>query len=182
MVLDDNLVEESFEDPCDESSGTRTPPTPDVSPSHAPPPPAPSLLQHVFFIISTLLVITCLYIYTILKHQVYSLWSSCRAQHQWWCDLCSSFLDSSNFWHENCGNISIFSYYYYWSYCNSCDYCAEKCSTWDIGIDNGAFMVSPDSVWYELVCSFFLPQHKSTPVQTIWLCPRVDSGSICWSW
>ncbi len=37
MVPDDDLVEEPFEEHCDEPSGTRTPPTPDVSPSHAPP-------------------------------------------------------------------------------------------------------------------------------------------------
>ena len=41
VVPDDDLVEE----PCDEPSGTRTPPTPEVSPSHAPPPPAPPLRQ-----------------------------------------------------------------------------------------------------------------------------------------
>jgi hypothetical protein len=46
-LQDDYLVEEPFEDPCYEPSGTRTPPTPDVSPSHAPPPPAPFLLQRV---------------------------------------------------------------------------------------------------------------------------------------
>ncbi len=32
-------------EPCDKPSGTRIPPTPDVSPSHAPPPPLPSLRQ-----------------------------------------------------------------------------------------------------------------------------------------
>jgi hypothetical protein len=31
------------------------------------------------------------------------------------------------------------------------------------GIDNGAFVVTPDSVWYARVCSFSLPQHKPTP-------------------
>ena len=41
VVPDDDLVEE----PCDEPLGTRTPPTPEVSPSHAPPPPAPPLRQ-----------------------------------------------------------------------------------------------------------------------------------------
>ena len=41
VVPDDDLVEEPFEEPCDEPSGPRTPPTPDVSPSHAPPPPPP---------------------------------------------------------------------------------------------------------------------------------------------
>ena len=45
VVPDDYLVEESFEEPCDEPSGTRTPPTPEVSPSHAPPLPAPPLRQ-----------------------------------------------------------------------------------------------------------------------------------------
>ncbi len=150
VIPDDNLVKEPFEDPCYELSGTRTPPTPDVAPSHAPPPPAPSLLQHGFFIISTWVVIKYLYIYTMLVYQVYSLWSCGRAQHQWWCDLCSSFLDSSKLWHENCGYISFFSCYYYWGCCNSCDYCAGKCSTWDIVINNGAFVVLPDSVWYEL--------------------------------
>ncbi len=45
VVQDDDLVEEPFEEPCDEPSGTRTPPTPDVSPSHAPPPPAFPLYQ-----------------------------------------------------------------------------------------------------------------------------------------
>ncbi len=35
VVPDDDLVEEPFEEPCDEPSGTRTPPTPDVSPSLA---------------------------------------------------------------------------------------------------------------------------------------------------
>ena len=47
VVQDDDLVEEPFEEPSDESSGTRTPPTPVVSPSPAPapPPPAPPLRQ-----------------------------------------------------------------------------------------------------------------------------------------
>ena len=45
VVPDDDLVEEPFKEPCDEPSGTRTPPTPDVSPSRAPPPPAPPLRQ-----------------------------------------------------------------------------------------------------------------------------------------
>ena len=40
-----DLVEEPFKEPCDEPSGTRTPPTPDVSSSRAPPPPAPPLRQ-----------------------------------------------------------------------------------------------------------------------------------------
>ena len=31
VVPDDDLVEEPFEEPCNEPSGTRTPPTPDVS-------------------------------------------------------------------------------------------------------------------------------------------------------
>jgi hypothetical protein len=30
------------------------------------------------------------------------------------------------------------------------------------GIDNGAFVVTPDSVWYTRVCSFSLPLHKPT--------------------
>ena len=42
---DDDLVEEPFEEPCDKPSGTRTPPIPEVSASHAPPPPAPPLRQ-----------------------------------------------------------------------------------------------------------------------------------------
>ena len=46
VVPDDDLVEEPFKEPCDEPSGTRTPPTPEVSPSRAPPPPAPPLCQH----------------------------------------------------------------------------------------------------------------------------------------
>ena len=45
VVPDDDLVEEPFKEPCDEPSGTRTPPTPDVSSSRAPPPPAPPLRQ-----------------------------------------------------------------------------------------------------------------------------------------
>ena len=45
VVPDDDLVEEPFEEPSDELSGTRTPPTPDVSPSHGPPPTAPPLRQ-----------------------------------------------------------------------------------------------------------------------------------------
>ena len=45
VVPDDDLVEEPFKEPCDEPSGTRTPPTPEVSPSRAPPPPAPPLCQ-----------------------------------------------------------------------------------------------------------------------------------------
>lgn len=47
VVQDDDLVEEPFEEPSDEPSGTRTPPTPVVSPSPAPapPPPAPPLRQ-----------------------------------------------------------------------------------------------------------------------------------------
>ena len=45
VVPDDDIVEEPFDEPLDEPSGTRTPPTPDVSPSHAPPPPAPPLRQ-----------------------------------------------------------------------------------------------------------------------------------------
>ncbi len=42
VVQDDDLVEESFEEPSDEPSGTRTPPTPVVSPSPAPAPPSPA--------------------------------------------------------------------------------------------------------------------------------------------
>jgi hypothetical protein len=38
VVLDDNVADETSEVPCDQLSGTRTPPTPDVCPSHAPPP------------------------------------------------------------------------------------------------------------------------------------------------
>ncbi len=48
MVPDDDHVpgsQESYEEPRDDPSGTRTPPTPDVSPSHYPPPPAPPLRQ-----------------------------------------------------------------------------------------------------------------------------------------
>jgi hypothetical protein len=45
VVPDDDLVEEPFEEPCDEPSGTCTPPTPEVSPSRALPPPAPPLRQ-----------------------------------------------------------------------------------------------------------------------------------------
>ena len=45
VVPDDNLVEEPFEEPCDEPSGTRTPPTPEVSPPRAPPPSAPPWRQ-----------------------------------------------------------------------------------------------------------------------------------------
>ncbi len=41
VVPDDDLVEET----CDEPSGTHITPTPEVSPSHAPPPPAPPLRQ-----------------------------------------------------------------------------------------------------------------------------------------
>ena len=41
VVQDDDLVEEPFEEPSDEPSGTRTPPTPVVSPSPAPAPPPP---------------------------------------------------------------------------------------------------------------------------------------------
>ena len=43
VVPDDDLVEEPFKEPCDEPSGTCTPPTPEVFPSRAPPPPAPPL-------------------------------------------------------------------------------------------------------------------------------------------
>ncbi len=45
VVPDDDSIEDPFEDPCDEPSGSRTPPTPDLSPSHAPPPPAPPVRQ-----------------------------------------------------------------------------------------------------------------------------------------
>ena len=45
VVPDDAVDEEPFEEHCDEPSGTRTPPTPDVSPSHVPPPPVPPLRQ-----------------------------------------------------------------------------------------------------------------------------------------
>jgi hypothetical protein len=46
VVPDDDHVpgsQESYEEPRDDPSGTRTPPTPAVSPSHVPPPPAPPL-------------------------------------------------------------------------------------------------------------------------------------------
>jgi hypothetical protein len=33
------------------------------------------------------------------------------------------------------------------------------------GIDNGAFVVSPESVWYARALLFFLPHHKPTPSQ-----------------
>jgi hypothetical protein len=48
VVSNDNHVpgsQESYEEPRDDPSGTSTPPTPAVSPSHDPPPPAPPLLQ-----------------------------------------------------------------------------------------------------------------------------------------
>jgi hypothetical protein len=45
-VPDDDPVEDPFEAPCDEHSGTRTPPTPEVSPSRALPPPATSLRDY----------------------------------------------------------------------------------------------------------------------------------------
>ena len=45
VVLDDDLVEDPFEEPCDEPSGTRTSPTPEFCPSRALPPPAPPLRQ-----------------------------------------------------------------------------------------------------------------------------------------
>ena len=45
VVPDDDPVEEPFDEPCNEHSGTRTPPTPDISPTHAPLPPAPPLRQ-----------------------------------------------------------------------------------------------------------------------------------------
>jgi hypothetical protein len=48
VVPDDDLVEEPFEEPCDEPSETSTPPTPDVFSSHSPPPPAPPLLPDKF--------------------------------------------------------------------------------------------------------------------------------------
>jgi hypothetical protein len=37
--------QESYKEPRDDPSGTRTPPTPALSPSHDPPPPAPPLRQ-----------------------------------------------------------------------------------------------------------------------------------------
>ncbi len=55
VVPDDDLVEEPFGEPCDEPSGTRTPPTSDVSPSHAPPPPAPPLPQRAIMMMAQLL-------------------------------------------------------------------------------------------------------------------------------
>ena len=48
VVPDDDHVpgcQELYEEPRDDPSGTRTPSTPDVSPSHDPPPPAPPLRQ-----------------------------------------------------------------------------------------------------------------------------------------
>jgi hypothetical protein len=47
VPIDDHVPgsQESEEKPRDDPSGTRTPPTPDVSPSHDPPPPAPPLQQ-----------------------------------------------------------------------------------------------------------------------------------------
>ncbi len=48
VVPDDDHVprsQESYEEPRDDPSGTRAPPTPAVSPSHDPPPPAPPLRQ-----------------------------------------------------------------------------------------------------------------------------------------
>ncbi len=48
MVPDDDHVpgsQESYEEPRNDSSGTRTPPMPALSPSHDPPPPAPPLRQ-----------------------------------------------------------------------------------------------------------------------------------------
>ena len=48
VVPDDDHVpvsQKSYEEPRGDPSGTRTPPTPAVSPSHDPPPPAPPLLQ-----------------------------------------------------------------------------------------------------------------------------------------
>jgi hypothetical protein len=56
VVPDDDLIEESIEEPCDEPSGTRTTPTLDVSPSHAPPPPAPPLQQRQGMVIPCLLI------------------------------------------------------------------------------------------------------------------------------
>ena len=46
VVPDDDPVGDPFEAPCDEHSGTRTPPTPEVSPSRALPPPATSLRDY----------------------------------------------------------------------------------------------------------------------------------------
>jgi hypothetical protein len=48
VVTDDDNVpvsQEPYEEPRDDPSGTRTPPTPDVSRSHDPPPPLPPLRQ-----------------------------------------------------------------------------------------------------------------------------------------
>ena len=55
VVPDDDLVEEPFEEPCNEPSGTRTPPTPDVSPSHA---PSPHKSQRGFRVLDTWNIIT----------------------------------------------------------------------------------------------------------------------------
>ena len=46
VVPDDDPVGDPFEAPCDEPSGTRTPPTPEVSPSRALPPPATSFRDY----------------------------------------------------------------------------------------------------------------------------------------
>jgi hypothetical protein len=45
VVPDDDHVPRPFEEHIDDPSGTRTPPTPDVTPSYAPPPPAHFLRQ-----------------------------------------------------------------------------------------------------------------------------------------
>jgi hypothetical protein len=48
VVSNDDHVpgsQETYKEPRDDPSGTSTPPTPAVSPSHDPPPPAPPLQQ-----------------------------------------------------------------------------------------------------------------------------------------
>ncbi len=122
-----------------------------------------SLLQHIFFIISTWVVIKCLYIYTILMYQVYSLWSSGKAQHQWWCDLCSSVLDSSKLWHKNCGTISFFSCYYYWDIVIIVIIVQENAllETLESTMEpSWSHLIQSGMNWF---CSFFLPQHKAAP-------------------
>ncbi len=57
-------------------------------------------------------------------------------------------------------------------YCNQFPAKQFYCSHWldhvmiqPPGIDNGAFVVSPESVWYARALLFFLPHHKPTPSQ-----------------
>ena len=86
-------------------------------------------------------------------------------------DLCSRFVGSNKLAQEICVNISFFLIYYYWDYCTYWFYCAGKWSACDIGLngiatldpvmirppglDNGAFVLSPDSVWYAQVLLLF---------------------------